>query len=353
MNPNKKYLIKRKTFYLVLLNIILCIASLGAYLAPYVQPIEVPIITLFGLSYSVQLMVHLIFVLIWLATKRKFFWLSLSFLILELFVVKAVVSIHPFLETKELDNAIVIGNYNMQFSMLVYNGAVSKKDFTDFLKDQNEIDVITLQEVGRTSKNFISQAMKFEFEYHPANSRVIILSKYPIVDSGELKHWFSGANNCIWADIAIDADTIRVYAVHLESNRYDGVIPTVIHETGEEELSNKVMLGLIKNYPLFSQKRSDQAYEIARHSSSCPYPVIIAGDFNDVPLSHVYSLLSSEHPDSFKSGGNGIGATLNSSVPGLRIDYILSSPSLKSVAHQVIRVPFSDHYFQKARLRME
>lgn len=51
-------------------------------------------------------------------------------------------------------------------------------------------------------------------------------------------------------------------------------------------------------------------------------PVILCGDFNDVPASRVYRRLSETFDDAWKAAGRGDGFTIPASRPRRRIDYI-------------------------------
>ena len=77
---------------------------------------------------------------------------------------------------------------------------------------------------------------------------------------------------------------------------------------------------------------------------SAPVRSVVAGDFNDTPLSYTcFRLLRGRH-DSFVRAGKGFGATYSSLWPLLRIDYILYPKDLEAVSYRVDRVRYSDHY---------
>ena len=54
-----------------------------------------------------------------------------------------------------------------------------------------------------------------------------------------------------------------------------------------------------------------------------PYPVIVAGDFNDTPVSYAYRKIRKGLNDSFVNSGYGAGFTYKGNYPPNRIDYIL------------------------------
>jgi len=75
-----------------------------------------------------------------------------------------------------------------------------------------------------------------------------------------------------------------------------------------------------------------------------PYPVIVAGDFNDTPVSYAYRKIRKGLSDSFVSSGYGAGFTYRGNYPPNRIDYILYDNKLTSVNFEIIKVKYSDHY---------
>ena len=87
-----------------------------------------------------------------------------------------------------------------------------------------------------------------------------------------------------------------------------------------------------------------------------PYPVIVCGDFNDVPASYAYRRLSKGLQDAFlttsflRTGHTYVRSSAlpwfhNATFgPGIRIDYILTDPMLRATDFRIDRVAYSDHY---------
>lgn len=140
-------------------------------------------------------------------------------------------------------------------------------------------------------------------------------------------------NSYLWIDTRLGGRPVRVYNLHLQSYQ----------------------LGL-KNRSL-SKFRSDlgqrmsQADLVAQSIQDSPYPVIVCGDFNDVPTSYVYRRLARGLVDGFREAGRGVAITYRGPIPGLRIDYILCSPELRFTRYQHLRGPaFLDHDWVYAEL---
>jgi endonuclease/exonuclease/phosphatase family metal-dependent hydrolase len=78
--------------------------------------------------------------------------------------------------------------------------------------------------------------------------------------------------------------------------------------------------------------------------STCKYPVVIAGDGNDTPLSNTYHILAKGLRDSFKERGYGLSTTYESTLPMLRIDYFFGTPEIRFKEHHTHHLTYSDHY---------
>ena len=91
-------------------------------------------------------------------------------------------------------------------------------------------------------------------------------------------------------------------------------------------------------------RRPRQVSKVLEDIENCTENVIIAGDFNDNPMSYTYWRLRKTGKDSFVEAGHGTGATFSRFSPFLRIDYILFPESYNALSHKVIKKNYSDHY---------
>ncbi|NJM94663.1 MAG: endonuclease/exonuclease/phosphatase family protein [Cytophagales bacterium] len=174
-----------------------------------------------------------------------------------------------------------------------------------------------------------------------------IFSKYPIVDQGLIRHPAfdkSSANNGIFVDLLVKGDTLRIVNVHLQSM-------SIL----EEELTNpescKTRTGMWPPPAHGFARRASQVEGLLASQSTCPHPVIVCGDFNDLPYSYTYLRMRSWLHSSFEDAGSGLGFTYNGKLFFLRIDNIFYHPArLQALEYRVLRaLSYSDHFPIRAR----
>lgn len=203
---------------------------------------------------------------------------------------------------------------------------------------------------SRNALKLISKDGEFQYKYHSfgRNSKrsqgLAIFSRYPIVNEGMVFNNQTN-NGSIFVDVKIDNDTIRIYNTHLESMN----IPA--KELAELE-------GIKKNYRETIRKlkngivmRARQVELLMEHIANSPHPVILAGDFNDVPYSYTYFTVRSTLQNAFEAAGRGFGFTYNKVLFFLRIDHIFTDNDF--VVHQFRthrEVDYSDHYPISAKI---
>ena len=178
---------------------------------------------------------------------------------------------------------------------------------------------------------------------------VVIISKYPIVDSAQFNYPALNEHDAteplIYADIKINNKTTRIFTSHLQSVQFENYDYEALHnlkEPAEASVtqSKAVMWKLRDAY----KKRSVQADMLHKKIKESPYPVIVCGDFNDVPNSYTYFTVKGNLQDAFLKKGSGLGRTFRFISPTLRIDYILADKKFEVTQLNKIEVNYSDHY---------
>jgi len=224
--------------------------------------------------------------------------------------------------------------------------------------DRVSPDVICIQEYYTRQKGAYRMAKAFQQElgmsYHsilPTAENdyeaygMAIFSKYPIVASGHLPEHEYGVNRIIYADIDKGGRTFRIYNVHLRSigfQKEDYEFIKSPAKTLEKDAESTKRIGARLKWAF--DARSAQADALQEHSRNCKIPFLIAGDFNDTPLSYAVNKVSSGLQNAFREKGHGWGVTYNGDFPNFQIDYILASPDFEVNRYQIVNAKLSDHY---------
>jgi len=176
-------------------------------------------------------------------------------------------------------------------------------------------------------------------------------TKYPIVNKGEISFRSSPSNLCMYTDVLINKDTVRIYNVHLASIRLSSEDYTFLAEYSNTLKESKPLdpikegsWKILKRFKQAYEKRAEQVNKVLKHIGGSPYKTILLGDFNDTPTSYAYNELISGRRDAFLANSWGIGGTFEKFNSIFRIDYIMPDTSFISTDFTTHKVAYSDHY---------
>jgi endonuclease/exonuclease/phosphatase family metal-dependent hydrolase len=171
----------------------------------------------------------------------------------------------------------------------------------------------------------------------------VIASKFPIVKSGDVIRSENGFNRIAFADLKMEDDTIRVVNVHLESMGIKKYHPVHSAGFGARKENAKIILNKLK-VGVF--ERSRQIQKLADFVETSPYPVIVVGDFNDLPYSYSYQFIKKKLKNTFEESGKGFGFTYNGkTLRILRIDNQFFSAGIRSLQFETHdHIKFTDHF---------
>ncbi|GHA73955.1 endonuclease/exonuclease/phosphatase family protein [Pontibacter akesuensis] len=218
----------------------------------------------------------------------------------------------------------------------------------EFYSRVNSIEHNNFNKIG-TRYNKYKFASTDETDRIKANLGIVIFSKYPIVKGGTIH--FSNtpvrtANRVAWADIDVEGDTVRIFAVHLQSMSIKAEdIENTYSAIGDEASFKKEGRNLARRLKRGFVARATQVQMLLDHVRASPYPVIVCGDFNDIPFSYTYNELAEELDNAFVEAGSGLGSTYNGILPFLRIDNQFYSEGLEAYNFEThYEMDLSDHF---------
>lgn len=322
-------------------NIGFALLLLVSYLSPYISPVANKYIPILGLIYPALFTINLAFFIFWVFSKWTYSLLSLCALLIGFSATQRLITFHSPKVIKS-KNLIQLSSYNVaggtKMPKAQYDNFYSSitKDFGSsiiFLQESNN-KIISVLKKKLGDKNVVSIQDK----------KACIISSHPVLKTGTLD-FHDRFNTCVWADISFNGQKIRLYSVHLQSNNVTSLAENV-REDGE--ISEKETWGqvakMMRRYNKSTKKRLEQVNTLLENASSIDYPVIIGGDFNDVPQSYVYAQMSKKFTDAFMKRGNGMGTSFNGAIPSLRIDYLFVSDQFKVLDFKTRKESYSDHY---------
>jgi endonuclease/exonuclease/phosphatase family metal-dependent hydrolase len=371
MAKHKQKRNKRLRWIIHPLAIIAYISLLLSYLSPFIHPQSIWWVSLFGLGYPIVFWCNLLLLtLLFVFYKNTFRWIVLGSLIIGLPLHTRHFALGNEKKAKPNKTAISIMSYNVRlFDKYKWIGdeLFHPKDSIIELIKTNQPAILCLQEylVDNSDKphirieellsanNYAHYYQRTVQEQGKLQFGLATFSTYPIVFKGNVFKGEAQDQFCIYTDIKVDDQIIRVYNMHLQSISFQ-------KEDYQAFLSNEGGdLGRIKHFKHMVQKikkayvpRAQQAKKILEHIRQSPYPVIACGDFNDTPLSFVYNLFNNELQDVFRKVGFGTGRTYAGKIPAGRIDYIFSSDEFVPLSFLIHTKVFSDHFAISARIEL-
>ncbi|MBO5548177.1 MAG: endonuclease/exonuclease/phosphatase family protein [Prevotella sp.] len=325
------------------------------------------IVALFGGNVSPvgnsarAMLVYILPILIFLNILLLVYWIIRRKWLFALIPIVTIACCIPYIGTiyqfrfgngEKTQGGLKIATYNVA----MFNRETSGFMAQDILAEmrRQKVDILCLQEYNEISgdkKN--SNSYKEYFPYMAVGREdMVIYSRYPI--TGKKTILFEDTNNsAMWADIDVKGNDIRVFNVHLQTTGINGTLHQAAKLSSQHHdvTTNKLLDAIYGNYTWGLMFRSGQAITVANEKRESQLPVILCGDFNDVPYSFVYNTMLGDMVDGFKECGKGWMYTFRGKK-AVRIDYIFHDAALKGVEYYKSELTYSDHYpvFMKIRL---
>ena len=282
-------------------------------------------------------------------TKRI---VTIMLTLLLVWILYSLVS-HRFRQPKEtFSHTLKVMTYNTH-AMMIGDKLAAKKEMLQYINNQGA-DVVCLQEVlvyknpSRLTLPALREAMSnypytyYDFKRYNSHRQFgnVVFSRYPLTNKNTIRYE-SQSNISSQCDVQVGDQTIRLIVNHLES--YGLVREDLQFDTlSMAEIKNS---SLVQKLQHAGKLRHQQAREVKRSIRQSPYPVVVVGDFNAIPLSYVYWKVKFGLRDCFLESSFGkLGNTIKKGPFGIRIDYILCSRRLTPIQCEVDRVRYSDHF---------
>ncbi|MBR2326974.1 MAG: endonuclease/exonuclease/phosphatase family protein [Alistipes sp.] len=335
---------------MTLLTAILVVASLITVIGQYISPLKSGVISVAALGAPVLYLFDLVVMFYWIVRWK---WWRVAVMALVVVVGLPYLSRYYKMDIRhDYGTKYVERNFTKVMSYNILEGR--QKGVADSVLIHKP-DILCVQEMSIGSDNWARLGKIYNTTYNPAKSSPVqILSKYRIIRHGGIDTL--SLNRAVWADLRISNDTVRVVNMHLQSTairKEDTQFlekHEYIYDNERKSKFGSIVSRLVEN----NRRRALQAEHIADFIAKSPYPTIVCGDFNDVPMSYTYHILSRGLHDTFREMARGYEYTYNTTYGLLRIDNIFVTPDIEVVSYEVdMNMGYSDHYPVIARLKIE
>jgi endonuclease/exonuclease/phosphatase family metal-dependent hydrolase len=364
--PNNLFRRLTKKFFIISNIILAVLFLLGCYGSLFNPQLWWPLGFL-TLAAFYLLVLLIVFILFWFVVKPK--RSLISFIAIAL-AYKPITNIIPlqfsssFTQQKEAA-ALRMMSWNVEhFDILEHKTHPEKKQQMLNLVNEYQPDIACFQEmVGSDSVqnaiNYVPEMMQqmgmqyFNYSYNPKidfdgnhHFGIITFSKYPIINKQTISFYPYDYNSIFqYSDIVKEADTFRIFNIHLQSLKFSSTnLKFIDNPEIKSEQDVAASKNLIYKLKIGFLKRKTQSERIKEEMNKSPYPVMVCGDFNDVPNSYAYTTIGKGLQNTFAEKGRGIGRTFTGISPTLRIDNIFVSNKFDVEGFLRINKKLSDHF---------
>jgi len=334
-------------------------------------------IALLAFFFPLFLILLLSFLIFWVIARARYALISLICLVIGWRNIHAFFGFsfarHDFTHKDSASIRIMTWNVRRWDEFITKKTGASghRLPMLELVKKQ-DADILCLQEFyepadsSKSNIRFISERLHFPFFFFARDSGVhknknedgvIIFSRYPIVSTFRERFksdMYKKTESLISADILVNGKMIRIFTTHLQSVLFkpkDFRNVEIIRNAEDSIL--EASRSIAKKLKDAVGLRGYQADTVRTQLDKSPYPLIICGDFNDVPNSYTYFHIRGNLQDAFIAKNFGIGRTYVRISPTLRIDYILPSRDFEVVQSKKLNSPYSDHHAVIADLRLQ
>ena len=317
-------------------------------------------LSLMGYAFPAFLLATIAFLFVWIVIKKRFILISFIGLLAAYHPVTLYFPINSATADNELpDSLITLLSYNtcgwgdMPTSP---DKEISKEEkvekLLDFIKSQNA-DIVALQEAPKSDN---VKPIYDLYEYSDTvkgkdeGVTVSLLSRYPIKKKENLNiKSKANAAGVFWLDVK--GREVIVINTHLETMHFTlndrAQFREMVHGNQMEKDSirstSHTIVGKIYSATKTRAYQADVIAEfIASHSGT---PILVMGDFNDIPQSYVHDkICSGDLTDCYAASGFGPGYTFSHYGMRARIDNIICTRDFTPYNCKVLdNISLSDH----------
>ncbi len=362
-----KSLLRRFTKKTALIcTICICMLFLFALLIPKLNPVNWWLCGLLGLAVPYLSIILFLIFIFWLMAKPALSLIPLFCLLAGYWQLSVLLALNFSVAqpAEKPKGSIRIASWNVaNMYGLSNNPEVKKQNRLEISKTIHNVnaDIICLQEFnhsytqGTEADNIGLFTDLYPYHYYSIDynknngyytNGSIIFSKKPILHKNAIAYKPTGAvkEHLLYSDFLLEKDTFRLYTTHLQSFSFTSSDYSDIEKIkAQDQEAVEASKNILRKMRTAFTSRGAQADLVHEAVQTSKYPVVICGDFNDVPNSYVYFNIRNTLQDAFLEKGFGTGKTYMKLAPFLRIDYLFADKKFDINQFQLIDEKLSDH----------
>lgn len=333
------------SFMLLVITVLVALFTIIGLFAGNANPVHETALAMIVYIMPLLIIGNICTLLFW-TIRRKWIWTMIPIITILCTIpyIGTIYQLGLFQDTSDNHSGFKIATYNVA----MFGREISGFKAEDILSEMKlqEVDIFCIQEYMEhmgDKKNSDSYKTFFPYAAKGRDDMIIYSRRFPIKKSGIID--FGKTNNSgMWADLDINGKKVRIFNVHLETTGFNRTMRKIakLEMSGTHVEENSIVSAIYGNYTRGMVVRAVQADIVAREIQQSPYPVIVCGDFNDVPYSYTYNLMKGNLVDGFKECGKGFMATYRGKKMA-RIDYIFHDESMKGNYCYTQDLSYSDH----------
>ena len=332
------------------------LAMVMSVMSSYISPKVFVWASFFSLAFWMVFFFNCLILLLLVLMWSKKAWISVLALLIS---IPGLSKSYSFGTAVEGNGGVRVMSYNVHNFDPVY-GDGSMVDFVNEVLlevGKQSPDILCMQEFAHSFKKgytrqqcieLFAEASGFPYVYYNTKRNFggnVIYSRYPLQKVSEDTGF--GKENTYGVMVSVDAGEKGIFYVanvhmlsYSLSDEEVGSISTSLsndNDTVRKSVVNKLRSAFVR--------RSDEIKEVVEGMPKVDAPIIVCGDFNDVPLSYEYrQMRKAGFTDTFVKVGHGIKPTYGGKLPLLRIDYVWGNDYVKPLKFNCVKKKLSDHY---------
>lgn len=344
---------------LLLANILIIIGMLATGYAGIFNPVIFPMFATMGYFFPMFAIANVVMIMVWVCVRRRMLIVPFTGFLLAYSPMMTYCPVHM---AKDIpDGCLKVMTYNTwMFGISLENTSTMTQEersrkIIQYIAD-SDCDIVCIQEAlfNNSINNYLDSIAKpvtpyIDTCYGQGGTCVMLLSKHPI-KRHELIEYKSVGNLSAAFFLDINGKEVIVINNHLETNHFS---------TEEKEQFHTMVKGGMEKQDIKNESgfilhklgdaavlRAPQAEAVAQYIRMHKgVPMIVCGDFNDIPLSYAHRTIARDLTDCHTATANGPGFSYRKNGMYVRIDNIMCSDEFTPFeCHVDKNIDISDHF---------